>query len=238
MIVCSLSFFLWWKNPNSKWVSMLNTERNKVSKTLGPLFSIVLMSMMIYWSCFLMLGVWSSAENVALFMTAMRTAMLISFVLSAVNSISAPKFASLYHQGDKEGLRKTALSSVRLMVIVAVPALMLMLMIPELIMSLFGEEFLIAAPLLQILAVGQFVNVISGSVGHLLQMTGHECLLRRNVFISGTVILIGGCIFIPIYGIYGAAWVTTVSIVIQNLLCVKDVKKALGFNSMAFWQKA
>lgn len=60
------------------------------------------------------------------------------------------------------------------MIALAVPVLAFMVFFPEFLMGLFGEEYKVAAPLLQILAIGQFINVITGSVGYLLNMTGHE----------------------------------------------------------------
>ena len=185
-----------------------------------------------------MLGIWASSEDVALYAMAMRTAMLTSFVLIGVNSISAPKFAAIYSSGNNLELHRTAKIASSIIVVCAIPVILIILTFPEFIMSMFGEEFVKAAPILKVLAFGQLINIICGSCGNLLEMTGNEKYLQRNVFTSAVIMLVGGCIFIPFYGALGAAWVTSVCIALQNLLCVKDVKNVLGFNTMIFWQKA
>lgn len=188
--------------------------------------------------CFsqLMLGYWSSSDAVAFFATAQRTAMLISFILVAVNAIAAPKFSALHTTGDSAALKDVAMGSVRLMMLAAFPVLVIMLLFPEYLMGLFGPGFKVGAFALQILAVGQFINVATGSVGVLLMMTGHERLLRFNVFIGAVWGMVIGFILIPRYGLIGAAIATTTAIASQNLLGVIQVKRVLGFNNMAFWK--
>lgn len=184
------------------------------------------------WVGQLMLGALGSAEDVALFATAQRTALLTSFILIAVNSIAAPKFAESYRQEDMKQVRSVALMSGKLMTLFALPVVSFMFIFAPWLMGLFGSEFTQGSNILRILALGQFVNVITGSVGYLLQMTGHERILRTNVVISSVFMIVGSALFIPLYGVTGAACVTAFSIAIQNLLCVYHVNKKLGFNTL------
>ena len=162
--------------------------------------------------------------------------MLTSFILFAVNTIAAPKFAAMHAAGDSKGLEKMAIFSVRMMLVVAVPAVSFILLFPEWLMSMFGEEFRAAAPALMILALGQFVNIATGSVGYLLSMTGNEKKVRDNVLISGLVSIGLGVLLIPNQGVMGAAIAYAAGVASQNLLGVYQVKKQLGFNTLAFWR--
>lgn len=202
-----------------------------------PLWGVALLTQVIQWSSQLLLGVWGDPVEVALFASALRTAMLTSFVLVAVNSIAAPKFAAMHRTGDFSSLRRVALFSVRLMLLAAVPVLVFMLAMPEWLMGWFGPEFVAAAPALQVLALGQFVNIATGSVGFLLSMTGHEKLLRTNVLIAASVGVGLGLALIGPFGIVGAAVATAAAVATQNLLGVLQVKRVLGFNTMAFWRR-
>ncbi|MGI3130183.1 oligosaccharide flippase family protein [Halopseudomonas pachastrellae] len=202
-----------------------------------PLWGVMLFSQMVQWSSQLMLGVWGTTTEVALFASAQRTAMLTSFVLVAVNAIAAPRFAAMHRQGDMQGLRRTALLSVRLMLLAALPIVLFMLLFPEWLMGLFGPEFIDAAPALVILVVGQFVNIATGSVGFLLSMTGHERQLRLNVFIGATLGVGLGLLLIPAHGLLGGAIATAVAVASQNLLGVYQVNKLLGFNTLAIWRR-
>ena len=202
-----------------------------------PLWGVVILGQVIQWSSQLLMGVWGSVEDVALFAVAQRTAMLIGFALFAVNASAGPKFAALYSQGNMVGLERVALWSVRLILLVAVPSLIFMMVFPQWLMGLFGPEFRAASTALMILAVGQFIGTAVGSVGSLLSMTGHERQLRRNVFI-GAVLGVGlGVLLIPGYGLIGAAIATSVAVASKNLLCVYQVNQLLGFNTLAIWRK-
>lgn len=202
-----------------------------------PLWGVVILGQVIQWSSQLLMGVWGSVADVALFAVAQRTAMLIGFSLFAVNASAGPKFAALYSQGDMVGLERVALWSVRLILLVAVPSVIFMMVFPQWLMGLFGSQFETGAAALMILAVGQFIGAAVGSVGSLLSMTGHERYLRWNVFI-GAMLGVGlGVLLIPGYGLIGAAIATSVAIASKNLLCVYQVNRLLGFNTLAIWRK-
>ncbi len=70
---------------------------------------------------------------------------------------------------------------------------------------------------LTILAVGQFINVVTGSVGYLLMMTGNEKLMRNNTLVVGGVSIVIGSIAIPLWGRVGAALTTSFSLVTLNV---------------------
>lgn len=205
-------------------------------RTCMPLWTVAIVHQIIQWSSQLILGVAEDAESVAFFATAQRTAMLTSFILFAVNTIVAPKFAAMHATGDMDGIRRTAVLSVRIMLVVCVPVTAFVLIFPEWLMGMFGEAFTAAAPALMILTIGQFVNIATGSVGYLLSMTGNETKVRDNVVLAGVLSVGLGVILIPLYGVIGAAIAYACGVASQNLLGVYQVKKYLGFNTLCFWK--
>ncbi|MEA3275992.1 MAG: flippase [Pseudomonadota bacterium] len=226
----------WWKQLPETLGDRKRTERRELLASCLPLLAVVALNQTATWSSQIMLGAWSSSADVAVFNAAQRTAMLTSFVLVAVNSIAAPKFAAMYRMGEHDALRRTAQNATRLMILLALGPLALMLTLPDWILSLFGEEFSRGATALQILAIGQFINVATGSVGFLLSMTGHERLLRNNVLAAAAVALALGAGLIPSFGLLGAAVATACGIATQNLLSIWQVHRALGFNTLAGWK--
>tara|TARA_R110001606_G_scaffold98078_1_gene216544 strand:- start:207773 stop:209026 length:1254 start_codon:yes stop_codon:yes gene_type:complete len=235
-IAVSISYY-WWliSSPRS------STRTAFASKTILasclPLWGVTVLTQVIQWSSQLMIGVWATSTDVALFTTAQRTAMLTSFVLIAINAIAAPKFAMMYSKGDTEGLRRIALLSARLLLVAAVPAIGFIFIFPEWLMGLFGEDFKGAANILIILAAGQFINIAAGSVDILLSMTGHERELRLNVFLGAILGVILGVLLIPTHGILGGAIATTCAVSSRSILGVYQVNRLLGFNTLAFWRK-
>jgi O-antigen/teichoic acid export membrane protein len=194
------------------------------------------MAQLIQWAGQLSVGVWGATSDVANFAVAQRTGMLITFVLTAVNIVMAPKFAALYEDGNIEDLREVSLNATKLTVIGALPIVIVMILFPNFIISLFGGGFKDAGLYLQILAVGQFVNAITGSVGYLLSMSGNERDLRNSSLISGVSVLSLCLIFVPMYGALGAAFSTAFGVICQNLLASHFVNKRLGFSPFKIWK--
>src|SRR6185437_533600 len=160
-----------------------------------------------------------------------------TFILVAINLVSAPKFASLYKQGKSENLKRYAINSTRIMVLFATPMVLIIMCFPNAIMSLFGPGFVEGAPMLVILSLGQYVNVLTGSVTLLLMMSGHEKDMRNIQFMGGVLCVILNYILIKTNGVLGASVAIAISVSVQNLVCVGMVKKRLGFNTLAIWSR-
>jgi O-antigen/teichoic acid export membrane protein len=181
-----------------------------------------------------MLGIWGSPADVGIFGVANRTSILISLVLIAVNSIAAPKFAALYRRGEIEALGHTARSCTKLMTFMAAPALLLFLLAPGRVMGIFGPEFIGGRLTLSILAVGQFVNVVTGSVGFVLIMTGNEHLMRNNIAFCALTIVILNYILIPLWGAVGAAIASAITLILQNIAATILVWRKHGLWTLPF----
>jgi O-antigen/teichoic acid export membrane protein len=212
------------------------SQTNELVASAKPLFLVMLMGMLVQYSGQIITGVYLSTSDVAYFSVAQRISMLTSFVLIAVNLVAAPRFAASAKLGKTEELRSTSLFCSRIMIIMATPAVIFMFFFAEFLMGLFGEEYMQAAHVLKILIFGQFINVITGSVGFLLNMTGHEKDLRNVVFFSGPLALGLGLFLTPLYGATGAAIATAIALASQNLIAVYMVKRRLGFNTLNLWK--
>jgi O-antigen/teichoic acid export membrane protein len=193
-----------------------------------PLMIVAVMNLLINWSATLMLGVWHTAEDVGIFNCASRTAKLTIFVLIAVNSIAAPKFAGLFRKNDTAGLEETARKATLLMMIVSTPVFFIFLCLPGYVMGTFGKEFASGSSILTIIAIGQFINVATGSADYLLIMSGNERLLRNNVVFFGFINLTLCFLFIPQFGNTGAAIATALTLGFMNLVSTYLVWSRLG----------
>jgi O-antigen/teichoic acid export membrane protein len=223
----------WWFKPKASTAAV---PWNVIWASCLPLWAVMIMSQMVQWSGQFIAGAYVSSELVAQLAVAQRTAMLASFVLIAVNLVVAPRFAALHRQGDMAGLESLAILSVKLVGVLALPVIGVMLIFPNWLMGLFGEGFAGGSQLLQILAVGQFINAITGSVGYLLMMSGHERDMRNVTLISGSTALGLTWLLTIGFGATGNAVGTAIAVATQNLLAVYFVKKRLGFNTLAVWR--
>jgi O-antigen/teichoic acid export membrane protein len=206
----------------------------KLFRTGFPLYNIALMNLIMTWSATIILGIQGRASEIGIFQVANRTAILIGFFLTSINTIAAPKFASLYVKGEMQALSKTARQSSAIMVLAVAPLLALMIIFPGSILRFFGPDFEAGASLLRLLSIGQFINVATGSVGYLLMMTGHERLLHFNITIAAIINLWLCFCLIPQMGAFGAAIATAVPVALANLLSAYFVYAKLRIVTIPF----
>jgi O-antigen/teichoic acid export membrane protein len=222
----------WWfqhAKPDIKPDYSVSSELMKSSRSLWVM---VITSLFIQYAGQIIIGKYSSSEDVALYSIAQRISMLTSFALIAINLVAAPKFASITQRIDTKELRKISLFCSRLMLAISIPMFVCLLSFPRFILSFFGAEYIEADLILQVLVVGQFIYVMSGSVYFLLNMTGHEYEMKNIMIFSGVLALVLLLWLTPLYGPLGAAVATSLSIASQNLIAVYFVKKRLGINTL------
>jgi O-antigen/teichoic acid export membrane protein len=206
-------------------------------RSCRPLWTMAILQQIIQWGGQFIVGMFSDSSHLAQLAVAQRTSMLITFIGIAINLVSAPRFAHFYSQGQLVQLKRYARNTTVLMILFSTPLIIIVWITPQLIMSLFGKEFENGYWMLRILSVGQFINVITGSVGYLLMMSGHEKDLRNITFISGFLSLVLNVTLIKSFGAVGAAIAIAASVATQNLLALRMVKKRLGFTTLAIWER-
>tara|TARA_R110000851_G_scaffold215944_1_gene368812 strand:- start:10923 stop:12128 length:1206 start_codon:yes stop_codon:yes gene_type:complete len=169
-----------------------------------------------------------SSTELGLFKSAQQAAVLIGFILIVINAVFPPRFATLYYRGEHRSLARLARQGALLGAVVSAPLLLLCLVIPSWVLSWFGEEFRQGANLLRIIALAQLVNVATGSLGFLLNMTGHERLMRNIALICNSLGVIGFCLLPQLFGALGAALALAFILVIQNLAALFFAWRRLG----------
>jgi len=145
-----------------------------------------------------------------------------------MNSILSPRFALLYNEKDILKIEELAIKSSLLMTTLIFPLSVVLLIWPQWVLALFGKDFVNAALLLRIMCIGQIINVVSGSVGYILMMTGHEHEMKKIMFMTLLVSVIMNIILIGLYGAVGAAITITFCLILQNALMTMAVYKKLG----------
>jgi O-antigen/teichoic acid export membrane protein len=174
-----------------------------------------------------------TTAEVGVYSAAARTVLMSTLILIAVNAIAAPKFAALWRSGDFDGLGRSVLHSSRLLLAFSTPIFLVFFLAPSAVMQLFGGAFAErGAPLLFIMALGQFVNVATGSLVPLLAMSGHERLVRNNVAFGALLSLALSMILIPVWGVVGAAVATSASLAAVNLSGAYLVWSRLGLTTV------
>jgi len=177
----------------------------------------------------LMLGMYRSEAEVGYYAIAVKLATLTVFVLQAVNSIAGPKFSELYHSDRLDELFHVAKKSAKLIFYTTIPLLIGLIVFGKFILDMvFGTEFLCAYPALVLLALGQFVNAISGSSGMFLNMTGNQNVFRNIMVFAAVLNVTLNMLLIPNLGINGAAIASMVSLSFWNIATLVYIQIKYG----------
>lgn len=221
-----------WFNQRNIIFKLVDYRDSELTRASLNLWIESMMNLTVQWSGILIAGALLSAGEIAQLAAAQRTAMLTSFVLMVVNMVVAPQYARLWKGGNIESIRYLAKWSTRGMIVMALPVVVMMIAWPEHVMSLFGEGYEEAAILLVIFVTAQYLDVGTGSVGYILNMTGNE-YLNRNVALFGAIFTVPLILVLTLkYGVVGAAIATAIGQSIQSIVKVFLIKYKLGFYTL------
>jgi O-antigen/teichoic acid export membrane protein len=138
----------------------------------------------------------------------------------------------LYRLKDISGMQKLVSdSSFFMFMATLVLGAGLMIFAAPLIDVTFGSSYTIASTALQILVVGQVLNVFFGSVGTILNMTGMEKEAVTSIAIAIIVNISLDLVLIPLFGMVGAASASALSIFVWNMISRHYVKTRVGIES-------
>ncbi len=203
-------------------------------KSILPLSLLAGMQVIDAQADILMLALFTTNEEVGIYRVAAQGAGLVAFTLTVVNMVIAPQISHQYHDGNMANLQRMVTWSSRAILITSLPVATAFIFFGAPILSvLFGVEYAAGSTALAILCLGQLVNVATGSVGYLLNMTGYEKDTVRVVMVTVFVNIVLNLALIPLFGIEGAASATALSLATRNILLYRQVRKRLGIDSFA-----
>ncbi len=180
----------------------------------------------------IMLGFLGTQAEVGIYRIVAQGAALIAFVLAAVNAALSPVIARLYAQGERERLERTIRRTTRIIFLCSLPLALGLIAFGEPFLRIFGPDFTAGRAALAILSVGFLVDAAAGSVGQMLNMTGHERDSAKAIGASAVLNIALNLLLIPRFGLVGAATATATSMAVYNMLLATFVYKRFGFYSI------
>tara|TARA_B100000965_G_scaffold59287_1_gene45347 strand:- start:5164 stop:6453 length:1290 start_codon:yes stop_codon:yes gene_type:complete len=228
-----IGFIIWIKKSRFFITDSICTSISEVLKISLPLMVSSSMLLLLQWIDILILGYFETSSQIGVYNVAVKISMFASIILFSINSIVAPKISEFFNQKKFFELKKIIKASSKLMFFSTIPILILILVFSEFILSFFGEEFASGIFCLNILIVGQLINVLCGSVGYILNMTEHQNVFKWIIILSFILNIVLNIILIPLHGIFGAAISSMISLILWNILsCIYIYKK---FNISTIW---
>jgi O-antigen/teichoic acid export membrane protein len=181
----------------------------------------------------LLLGYFTSPQEVAYYGVAIRIMPMVIFPLYAINAVVPPLFVKFFQQGDMASLEAMARTTARWMYYLSLPITLLLILLAPEILGFFGQNFTEARFALTALVAAQLINVASGSVGFILIMTGNQWTYSLIHIIMGAclspLMILGGAIS----GLNGVALAKAIGLAGINLVMVWAVWRRLRIKVFA-----
>jgi O-antigen/teichoic acid export membrane protein len=176
----------------------------------------------------LVLGLLRPAGPVGVFGVARRLSMLVGSLTASISVLFNPMVADLHHHRHHAELDRLFKTATRWLFTLGFPLCLIEIAFPRDLLHVFGEGFSSGATALAILALGQLVNIGTGTVAGLLAMVGRArmSVLNSAFFLSLSLVL--DLLLIPPWGILGAAIANATALAAVNVLRVVQVHRVLG----------
>jgi O-antigen/teichoic acid export membrane protein len=176
----------------------------------------------------LILGLLRPAGPVGVFGVARRLSMLVGSLLASITVLFNPTVADLHHKRDHAELDRLFRTATRWLFTFGFPLCLIEVGFSRDLLHVFGEGFSGGATALAILALGQLVNVGTGTVAGVLAMIGRARMSVLNSVFFLSLSLGLDALLIPRWGILGAAIANATSLAAVNVLRVVQVRRVLG----------
>ncbi len=180
------------------------------------------------------LGMFTTTETVGIYGVAAKMVILVYFPMVAVGSVIPSLISSIHFSGDLQELRRVVRESTRWILSIAMPIILILLIEGKYILRYcYGSEFEAGYIVLVILTIGQMIKAGSGMVGALFQMTGeHKVYMKINI-IFGILNIILNLVFVPRYGMLGAAAATSFCLAMVDIISIFVIHKRLSVLTLA-----
>ncbi|MEZ2333203.1 lipopolysaccharide biosynthesis protein [Mesorhizobium sp. RCC_202] len=181
----------------------------------------------------LMVGAYMDPNDVAVYFATVKTLALVHFVYFAVKAGVAQRYAQFTH-GEPSRLAAFARETVSWTFWPSLLMALVVLVLGEPMLVLFGPEFTAGYPLLFLLVLGVVARAAVGPCESLLTMSGNQNICAA-VYAMTLAFNIGLNVFlIPHFGLWGAAIATSLAMVFEASALSFTVWRKLGIVMVIF----
>lgn len=184
-----------------------------------------------YWLArgdILIVGAMLDLRSAAIYLTAQRLAVLVTFVLDAVRLTLEPMVARRFADRDQAGLQALMARGSLASFASGLPIALAIGGGGWLLLGLYGTEFREGWPVLAILILGQASTIWAGPVAAVLRMTGLERALTTILVACAVAIAVVVPAGIHLGGVEGAAIAAALVTVASNVAYLVVVRRRLG----------
>ena len=188
------------------------------------------LQIVVIWVDVLLVGALRSSAEAGVYGAASRTLLVGTVAMQAIALAAAPLVGSALAREDHEGLRSLYRIGAWWLVALSWPFYLALAVFAPLVLGVFGPGFRVGTSALVLLCAGILVQVGTGNNKVVLLMAGHSGWNLTITAVSLVVNVSLNLLWIPRYGISGAAAAWVVTFVVDNGLTTLIVYRTLGID--------
>ncbi len=231
VVALILGFLAFYHQAQSSNEEVTSDHREGWKRMALPLLLVGVLTALQVESDKIALGLLGSLENVGAYSLASRLGSFVTFGSDALMMMAVPLMSEHFASRSREELQRLVSKVLTGMIVAVFPAALIMIACGEYILKFFGFHFEIAYGPLVILCCGQCLMACLGPAGFLLVVKGENRTLLN--ILGGTTVL-GILAYIPaihLFGMYGAALVSALTLVARAGLYARAAHRSLGVAS-------
>ena len=184
----------------------------------------------------LLLGYFHPMSTVAYYRVVLPVAALCSIIHGNFMPLYLPSASRLFAKGDMAGINHLFWETSLWMSVLAFPIFLATACFARpLTIFLYGARYAPSAPILAVLSLAYFINVIFAFNGVTLKVLGKIRLMVILNIVTPIIIVVFNLLLIPRYGAVGAAVATSAGMIAQNLL--RQLTLWLAGSGISFFEK-
>lgn len=178
----------------------------------------------------LMIGYFLDEARVGLYASGSALARSLLILLASAMPVASTMAAECMGRGDRNGVAEVRLRIARWMFLLGAPIAAALLLFPEFIVTLlFGAPYAEGGQVLRLLVPGYFLSIVLGPLGSLVAAIDRTSWNLQNTLVRTGANVALNALWIPRYGLAGAAWATTVALTLGTLVYVLQLRSAIPF---------
>lgn len=181
-----------------------------------------------------LLGLIAAPEAVAIYFLADRLAGLLGFPVLAANVYVAPVLSRLHYSEQQDELQDVCKTASLIAFLPALLGFIAVVVLGATALRFIGSAYESAWPVLLILAFGQLANSAFGATGSLMQMTGHELVYRKLLWLNIALSIPAAVLLFVLWGGIGIAIGVVVPRIARNFSASLHLRRELQLDPTMF----
>jgi len=198
-----------------------------------PTFAYSIAFTIISYTDTIMLSIIKGPELVGNYQIAVPSAKIVLFFAMALNAVLLPLFSEMWTKGEKKEISSMVSKIVKLSFVITLPISMIFIAFPKIIITLlFGNNYILAAEPLRILAIGYLFYTAASIHFSVMNGIGKPKLTAKVIYSAAVLNFFLNLVLIPSYGLIGAAIASMTSFILSLLISFALLKKEFSYHNI------